>query len=90
MTETASLKLRTRPLYLGVKTTAGSGETPVQSFDVVAVDPSGRRVSAPAVDYLLVAETWTYDWYESGGRWSWRRTSRDKPIAKGVLAVGAG
>ena len=90
VTETASLKLRTQPLYLGVKTTAGSGETPVQTFEVVAVDPAGRRVSAPAVNYLLVAETWTYDWYESGGRWSWRRTSRDKPIAKGVLAVSAG
>lgn len=90
VSETARLKLRTKPLYLGVKATAGSGETPLQTFEVIAVDPAGRRVAARAVTYLLVAETWTYDWFEANGRWSWRRTSRDKPIAKGVLALGAG
>ena len=45
----------------------------------------GREVS-----YLLVAEKWDYEWFESGGRWSWRRTSRDIPIARGQLAVSAG
>ncbi len=91
VSETAKLKVRPRPLYLGVKITAsGSGDTPLQTFEVVAVDPSGRRVAAPHVNYLLVAETWNYDWFEENGRWSWRRTSRDKPVAKGVMTVGAG
>lgn len=89
--ETANLKIRTKPLYIGVKTTsAGSGDTPTQMFDVVAVDASGRRVAASGVAYTLVAENWTYDWYQKDGRWSWRRTQRDKPIMSGALNIGAG
>ena len=89
--ESAKLKLRMKPLYLGVKTTAaGSGDKPVQTFEVIAVDPFGRRIAAAGVTYLLVAEKWDYEWFESGGRWSWRRTSRDIPIARGQLAVSAG
>ncbi|MBE7217785.1 MAG: alpha-2-macroglobulin family protein [Caulobacteraceae bacterium] len=89
VSEVARLKIRPKPMYLGVKATAGAGETPMQTFEVIAVDPSGRRIAAPQVNYVLVAETWTYDWFEENGRWSWRRASRDRPVAKGVLAVGA-
>ncbi len=89
--ETANLKIRTRPLYLGVKTTSsGSGDTPTQMFDVVAVDAGGRRIAAPDIAYTLVAENWSYDWYQKDGRWSWRRTARDKPILSGQISIGAG
>ena len=40
VSEQAVLKVRTKPLYLGVKTSSsGTGDTPTQSFDVVAVRP---------------------------------------------------
>jgi uncharacterized protein YfaS (alpha-2-macroglobulin family) len=89
VSEQASLKVRLKPLYLGVRTTAGSGDEPVQTFEVIAVDAFGRRIAAPKVHYRLISERWNYDWYEQGGRWAWRRTSRDIPIAEGVLQVGA-
>jgi uncharacterized protein YfaS (alpha-2-macroglobulin family) len=89
VSEQASLKVRLKPLYLGVKITAGSGDEPLQTFDVIAVDPFGRRVAAPKTHYRLISETWNYDWYEQDGRWAWRRTSRDIPIAEGTLDVGA-
>ncbi len=89
--ESAELKIRTKPLYLGVKTaSAGSGDSPTQMFDIVAVDASGRRVAAQGVSYNLIAENWTYDWYQKDGRWSWRRNARDKSIVAGVLDIGAG
>ncbi len=89
--ETTTLKLRTKALYIGVKTTsAGSGDTPTQMFDIVAVDASGRRVAAQGVHYDLIAENWSYDWFQKDGRWSWRRTARDKTIVAGALDIGAG
>ncbi|MGZ3276834.1 MAG: alpha-2-macroglobulin family protein [Caulobacteraceae bacterium] len=88
VSEQANLKVRLKSLYLGVKTTSGSGEDPLQTFEVIAVDASGRRVAAPKVHYRLIAERWNYDWYEQNGRWAWRRTSRDVPIAEGMIAVG--
>jgi hypothetical protein len=90
VSEQASVPVRLKSLYLGVKSTTGAGDVPQQSFEVIAVDALGRRVAAPNVHLLLISEAWNYDWYEQNGRWSWRRTSRDIPIAEGNLAVGAG
>ncbi len=89
VSEQANLKVRLKPLYFGVKTTSGSGEDPLQTFEVIAVDAAGRRVAAPSVRYRLIAERWNYDWYEQGGRWAWRRTSRDVPVAEGAIDIGA-
>jgi len=90
VSEEADLKVRLKPLYLGAKVTAGSGDEPLQTFDIVAVDAFGRRLIAANVTYKLISEHWDYDWYEQGGRWAWRRTSRDIPIAAGRLYVPAG
>ena len=82
--EGVSLKVRTRPLYLGVKVDQGaaSGDrAPV--LDVIAVDAAGRRVAAPGVGWTLIAENWNYDWFQQDGKWQWRRTSRDAVVARG-------
>jgi uncharacterized protein YfaS (alpha-2-macroglobulin family) len=88
VSEQANLKVRLKLLYLGVKTTSGAGEDPLQTFEVIAVDAAGRRVAAPKVHYKLIAERWNYDWYEQGGRWAWRRSPRDVPVAEGTIDVG--
>ena len=91
--ESASLKIRTLPVYFGVKVDQGDidrSETAPVSLDVIAVDPQGRRTAAPGVGWTLIAENWNYDWFQSNGRWQWRRTSRDAVIDKGVVALGAG
>lgn len=89
--ESATLKLRSKPLYIGVKpSSSGGGATPTQTFDIVAVDAGGKRVAAPGVSYTLIAETWRYDWFQKDGRWSWRRSSRDTALMAGSLDIGAG
>jgi uncharacterized protein YfaS (alpha-2-macroglobulin family) len=88
VSEQANLKVRLKPLYLGVKTTSGAGENPLQTFEVIAVDAAGRRAPAPKVHYKLIAERWNYDWYEQGGRWAWRRTNRDVTVAEGAMDIG--
>ena len=88
--ESLTLKLHTKPLYLGVKTTAGTGDPPTQTFDIVAVDANGARVAVNGAAWTLIAENWDYDWFQKDGRWQWRRTSRDAVIAKGAVNIGTG
>jgi alpha-2-macroglobulin len=91
--EGMSLKVRTAPLYLGVKVdqpdTMRGNVAPV-AFDIVAVDAFGRRASAPGTTWTLLSENWNYDWFQQDGKWQWRRTSRDAVVDRGVVNVGAG
>ena len=90
--ESVDLKLRTKPLYLGVRIIQpeGGGDPAAMSLDLIAVDAFGRRVAAPGTAWTLISENWDYDWFQKDGRWQWRRTSRDKVVAKGAVAIGAG
>ncbi|HYE42287.1 MAG TPA: alpha-2-macroglobulin, partial [Caulobacteraceae bacterium] len=92
VSEGAELKIRRRPLFLGVKVDQGgdSGRAdPTIGFDIIAVDPAGARTSARGVAWTLVSENWDYDWFQQDGRWQWRRTSRDGVVARGTFDVGA-
>lgn len=91
--EGAELKVRTRPVYLGVKVDPGSGGggDPLVGLDVIAVDSLGKRLAAPGVAWTLVSENWDYEWFQANGRWQWRRTARDVVVARGRIDVsGAG
>ena len=91
--ESLFLKVRTRPVYLGVKVDQGDasgGEAAPVTLDVIAVDAVGKRIAAPGSSYTLIAENWDYDWFQQDGRWQWRRTSRDVVVQKGALNIGAG
>ncbi|HEX5379105.1 MAG TPA: MG2 domain-containing protein, partial [Phenylobacterium sp.] len=91
--ESLDLKVRTRPVYLGVKVdqgdSGGSGD-PTIALNVLAADAAGRRIAANGVAYSLISENWDYDWFQQDGRWQWRRTSRDAVVQKGVLNITAG
>jgi uncharacterized protein YfaS (alpha-2-macroglobulin family) len=88
-----SLKVRTHPVYLGVKVdqadSGGGGGAPTIALSVIAADAAGRRIAADGVAYSLIAEHWDYDWFQQNGRWQWRRTSRDVVVQKGGLSVAA-
>jgi uncharacterized protein YfaS (alpha-2-macroglobulin family) len=91
--EGAELKLRQRPLFLGVKVDQGSASgarTPLVTFDLLAVNPTGARIAAPGVNWTLITENWDYEWFQQDGKWSWRRTSRDVVAARGTVDVSAG
>lgn len=91
--ESVKFKVRTAPLYLGAKVDLGEAagrEDPLITMDVIGADALGRRIAAAGVNYVLISETWNYDWFQENGRWQWRRTSRDVAIQKGVLNLSAG
>jgi len=91
--ESLTLKVRTKPLYLGVDVVQGdaSGDNapPVQ-LNVIAVNAAGARTAAPGVSYQLISENWNYDWFQQDGRWQWRRTSHDAVVMQGAVDVSAG
>lgn len=91
--ESLFLKVRTKPVYLGVKIEQGDatgGNAAPVALNFIAVDSRGARIAAPGSTYTLIAENWDYDWFQQDGRWQWRRTSRDVVVQKGALSIGAG
>lgn len=91
--ESLFLKVRTKPLYVGVKVEQGDatgGNAAPVALNFIAVDSKGNRIAAPGATYTLIAENWDYDWFQQDGRWEWRRTSRDVVVQKGALSIGAG
>lgn len=86
------IPVRLQDRYIGVKPAFENGQVAEgarAAFDVIAVDPAGRRIAAKGVAWTLVAEEWSYDWYLDGGQWRWRRTGRDVPVATGVVDIPA-
>lgn len=78
------LKIRTKPLYFGVKldTEDSSGyQAPKTVFDIVGLNANGAKIAAKGVKVKLIAENWNYDWFQQNGRWNWRRTSKDVVIS---------
>ena len=91
--ESVSLKMRPKPLYLGVRVDQGDAvgdAAPPVALNVIAVNGAGARIAAPGVSYSLISENWSYDWFQQDGKWQWRRTNRDTVVSQGSLDVGAG
>jgi uncharacterized protein YfaS (alpha-2-macroglobulin family) len=91
--ESFTLPVRTNDIYLGIKPTfenqrAGAGER--VAFDVVALNAQGQRAAVHNVEWQIVREDWSYDWYLDSGTWRWRRTGRDIPVDGQTVDIGGG
>ncbi|WP_395645074.1 alpha-2-macroglobulin family protein [Terricaulis sp.] len=91
--ESFTLPVRTRDVYIGLKPTfenrrAGAGER--VAFDVIAVNGQGGRVGIRGVQWQIVREDWSYDWYLDNGTWRWRRTGRDIPVDGATVNIEGG
>ncbi len=87
------LPVRLGDLYIGLKAQfenrrAGAGER--VAYDVIALNGAGNRVGVRGVQWQLVREDWSYDWYLDSGNWRWRRTGRDIPVDGATIDVAAG
>jgi uncharacterized protein YfaS (alpha-2-macroglobulin family) len=90
--ESFSMPVRLSDLYIGLKPQfenqrAGAGER--IAYDVIAVNAAGQRVAQRGVQWTLVREDWSYDWYLDGGQWRWRRTGRDIPVDGATVNIAA-
>jgi len=87
------IPVRLRNIYIGLRSTfenrrAGAGER--VAFDVIALNADGRRVAVRDVQWQIVREDWSYDWYLDNGTWRWRRTGRDIPVDGATVTIGVG
>jgi uncharacterized protein YfaS (alpha-2-macroglobulin family) len=90
--ESFTLPVRLNNFYLGLKAgfenqRAGAGER--IAYDLIALNTEGRRAALRGVQWQLVREDWSYDWYLDNGRWRWRRTGRDIPVDGATVDVPA-
>ncbi|MDC7683098.1 alpha-2-macroglobulin [Asticcacaulis sp. BYS171W] len=82
--EVETLRIRTKPVYFGVKLDtqdAKGGNTPKTVINIIGLNAKGDKTEAKGVKVRLIAENWNYDWYQQDGRWNWRRTSKDVVVS---------
>ena len=87
-----TLPLRTREVYLGIRPTFEgryAREGAETEFDLVAVDAEGKQVARPSVDYKIERITYSYQWYESDGKWRWQSIQAERLVAADTLAFKA-
>ncbi|MES1197562.1 MAG: alpha-2-macroglobulin [Pseudomonadota bacterium] len=91
--ESFTVPVRLRNVYFGLKPRfendrASSGQG--ISYDLIALNADGHRAAVRGVQWQIVREDWSYDWYLDNGNWRWRRSGRDIPVDGATVDVGAG
>ncbi|HRE43488.1 MAG TPA: MG2 domain-containing protein, partial [Terricaulis sp.] len=91
--ESFTVPVRLRDLYIGVKPAfengrAGAGER--VAYDVISLNAQGARIGVRGLQWQLVREEWSYDWYLDNSQWRWRRTGRDIPVDGATVDIAAG
>ncbi len=88
--EHVTVPIRTRPVALGIRPhfegSVRNGQDAI--FDIIAVDEAGERVSRSGLEFRLLKDNSTWQWYRSGSRWQYERVSREAEVASGTLTVG--
>ena len=78
-----SLPIRLSRLMIGIRPRFKDGrvrEGDEGGFEVIAVDEDGKPQAAH-LHWTLIERIGHYDWFQSGGRWSFHRTDTEKPLA---------
>jgi alpha-2-macroglobulin len=85
--------IRERAMTIGLRSSVGDDAVPEgepAKLDVIAVDEMGKRIAAQGLRWLLVRESWRYDWYSENGMWRHRVRVRDEPIDSGAVDIADG
>lgn len=72
-----------KPLFSG----RSLGERDNADFDVVLVDPEGKRVAKTGLRYELLKVDSRYQWYRQNGYWNYEAVKSTKRIADGRIDV---
>jgi alpha-2-macroglobulin len=74
-----------KPLFTG----KSLGDNDIAKFDVVMVAPDGKKLAASGLNWQLLNVETKYQWYRSGGYWSYEPIKITRRIADGTLDVTA-
>lgn len=91
VSESTIIPFRPKASYLGVKPQfdRSPSRSEAIAFDVANISPEGEALAAN-LDWRLIQVYYTYDWYQEGSRWRWRRSRYVKTINEGDLRLSAG
>jgi uncharacterized protein YfaS (alpha-2-macroglobulin family) len=87
-----SLPVRVQPVLLGLRPTADGArvaERQKAGIEVALFSPDGARIARPRIDYRVIALNDNYSYYSEGGQWRWQRSTKERPILIGNIAVDA-
>ncbi|MGE3988927.1 alpha-2-macroglobulin family protein [Pseudorhodoplanes sp.] len=74
-----------RPLFNG----RSLGESDNAGFDIIMVDPDGKRIARPGLRYELLRIESRYQWYRQHGYWNYEPVKSTRRIANGTIDVAA-
>jgi uncharacterized protein YfaS (alpha-2-macroglobulin family) len=74
-----------RPLFNGLSL----GESDNAAFDVIMVDPDGKRIAKTGLRYELLRIESRYQWYRQHGYWNYEPVKSSRRIADGAIDVTA-
>jgi alpha-2-macroglobulin len=82
--------IRSRDLAIGIRPHAvhGVAEGREAAFDAIAVDAAGER-QAKRLEYVLVRENYTWQWFGSARNWRYERIVRESEFERGTLETSA-
>ena len=70
-----------RPLFNG----RSLGESDNAAFDVILVDPDGKRIAGTGLRYELMRIESRYQWYRQNGYWNYEPVKSSRRIADGTI-----
>ncbi len=74
-----------RPLATG----AAFAENGMARFEIIAVDPAGKRRAEKNLYYLIYEEGRNFEWFPAEGYWDYRPLPKHRRVAGGPLSIGA-
>ena len=75
-----------KPLFSG----KSLSDNDTASFDVVMVAPDGKEMAATGLKWQLLSVESKYQWYRSGGYWSYEPIKVTRRVADGTIDVAPG
>ena len=89
--DTVTLPIRPGKSMIGIRPRFKDnqvGEGDEAGFEIIAVDNDGKPLAA-RLHWTLIEQIHHYDWYLSGGRWTFHKTDTEKALDSGDLDVVA-
>ncbi|WP_242482169.1 alpha-2-macroglobulin family protein [Thiocystis violacea] len=77
------VRIGVKPLFDGAVEEGGNAR-----FEVIAIDPAGRRVALDGVRWTLSRLQTSFQWYESDGTWDYEPITATQRVADGTLDLG--
>jgi uncharacterized protein YfaS (alpha-2-macroglobulin family) len=86
------LPVALKPVLMGLRPMASGGqvnEGEKARIELSLFEPGGKRIARPRIDYHVIELVDSYDYYAEGGRWQWKRFTRERPVLIASTALGA-